>query len=358
MRRTYRLPNNLDIFCQSAHNAAFIYHEVFVDRVYQQHGISVADGDVIFDVGANIGMYLLLLNQLLSKATVLCFEPIPDIFETLLRNAARHNHLDLRLMKCGLSCATGSATFTYYPRSSANSTMYPEMSAENRRNYNQSVVNVLNGAGNVPLGRPLRALLTLVPPSAKRLIADLVRRHYLRGKKVDCPLRTISDVIDEHRLDCINLLKIDTESAEFDIVAGVRAEHWPRVRQVVMEVHSGEAQARNMADFLETAGFSVHCQQETADSASNWSLSARACRPRSPRATARRVALFGSDVGCRWLRHCAGRVRRARLFRTQSGSGPLTIHSALCAVSGGAVLRKEHWPSQWHVRVPVRGTPK
>ena len=211
MRPTYRLPNNLDICCQSRNNAAYMYHEVFVERVYQRHGVSVADGDVVFNVGANIGIYLLLLNQLLSKATVFCFEPIPDIFETLSANASRHNHLDLHLMNCGLSRGSGSATFTYYPHSSANSTMYPEMSAENRRNFNQSVVNVLNGAANVPLGQPLRTLLTFVPGPAKRLIADLVRRHYLRGKKIDCPLRTISNVVDEHHLDRIDLLKIDTE---------------------------------------------------------------------------------------------------------------------------------------------------
>ena len=42
-----------------------------------------------------------------------------------------------------------------------------------------------------------------------------------------------------------------------------------------MEIHNGEAQARNMGEFLESVGFSVHCQQETADSASNWSLYAR-----------------------------------------------------------------------------------
>ena len=217
--------------------------------------------NVIFDVGANIGIYLLLLNQLLARATVFCFEPIPDIFETLRANASSHNHLDLHLLNCGLSRVPGSATFTYYPRSAANSTMYPEMSAENRRNYNQSVLNILNGATSVPLGRPLRMLLAITPAAAKRRIADLVRRYYLRGKRVNCPLRTISEVVDEHHLDRIDLLKIDTEAAESDIVAGVRSEHWPLIRQVVMELHNGEPQAQTMGDFLESVGFSVRCQK-------------------------------------------------------------------------------------------------
>jgi len=150
MRSTYRLPNGLDIFCQSKNNAAYTYYEVFVERVYQRDGISLADGDVVFDVGANIGISMLLWNELLTKGTVFCFEPIPDIFETLRANAERHNHLDLHLMDCGLSSQSGTATFTYYPHSSANSTMYPEMSAEVHENFKQSIMNVLNGADNVP----------------------------------------------------------------------------------------------------------------------------------------------------------------------------------------------------------------
>jgi FkbM family methyltransferase len=249
---------------------------VFVEGVYQRHGITVADGDVVFDIGANIGMYMLLLNQLVANATVFCFEPIPDIFETLRRNSERHNQLQLHLMNCGLSREPGDATFTYYPNSAASSTMYPEMSAGERANFNQAVFDVLDGSANVTLNKPLRTILAFTPRPIKRLIADITRRCLLRGKLVNCPLRTISDVVDEHRLERIDLLKIDTESAEFDIVAGVRAEHWPRIRQAVMEVHNGEAQAKKMADFLAAHGFSIHSEPETADAAGNWSL--YACR--------------------------------------------------------------------------------
>ena len=153
--------------------------------------------------------------------------------------------------------------------------MYPAMSAENRRNFNQAVVNVLNGAANVPLRRPLRTLLTFTPGPVKRLIADLVRRYFLRGQQIHCPLQTISGIVNEHHLDRIDLLKIDAEAAEFDIVAGVRPEHWPRIRQAVMEIHNGDTESPKMEEFLKSVGFTVYRQQETADSAGNWSLYAR-----------------------------------------------------------------------------------
>jgi FkbM family methyltransferase len=275
MRPTCRLPNQLEVYCQSRSNAAYLFSEVFVDRIYQRHGISVADGDVIFDVGANIGMYLLLLNQLVTKATVFCFEPIPDIFETLRANAERHNHLDLRLMNCGLSREAGSAVFTYYPNSAGNSSMYPEMSAEDRKNYVQGVLRVLRGVDGARLAWPLRTLLAVTASPVKRLIAEIVARCFLRGQQVTCSLRTLSDVIDQYRPERIDLLKVDTESAEFDIIAGMREEHWPLVRQVVMEVHHGASQTEKMGKFLESRGFSVALEHDTPVATGNGSLYAR-----------------------------------------------------------------------------------
>jgi hypothetical protein len=136
-------------------------------------------------------------------------------------------------------------------------------------------MDILNGAGNVPLSWPLRALLAIAPNYIKRLVAKIIHGYNLRGQEVNCQLRTMSDVIDEYHIDRIDLLKIDTESAEFDIVAGVRKEHWPLVRQVVMEIHNGEMYARKMGDFLESVGFKLHYQQEAATSANNWSLYAK-----------------------------------------------------------------------------------
>ena len=50
------LPNGWHV-CHSSHaEAAFIYNEIFEERCYIQHGISVRDGGVCVDVGANIGV--------------------------------------------------------------------------------------------------------------------------------------------------------------------------------------------------------------------------------------------------------------------------------------------------------------
>ena len=61
---------------------------------------------------------------------------------------------------------------------------------------------------------------------------------YLESEIYGCELRTLSDVIDEHGVERIDLLKIDAEKSELDILLGLRDEHWPRVRQMVLEVHT------------------------------------------------------------------------------------------------------------------------
>ncbi len=48
---------------------------------------SIKKGDVIFDIGANIGYYSILFAKLCGKnGFVHCFEPVPETFEYLLKN--------------------------------------------------------------------------------------------------------------------------------------------------------------------------------------------------------------------------------------------------------------------------------
>ena len=68
-----------------------------------------------------------------------------------------------------------------------------------------------------------------------RLLAERYRTETFR-----CPLRTLSSVIDEHGLERIDLLKIDVEKSEAQVLRGIRPEHWDRIRQLVVEVHTRE----------------------------------------------------------------------------------------------------------------------
>lgn len=245
----------MDVHYSSKANLDILQRE-FDDDLYKKHGIEINDGDCIFDVGANIGFFVMYLNQHVSDASVFSFEPIPDTFELLNRNTSAHNSLQLQTCNYGLSDKTGTATFTHYPKSNVCSTMFPQGSPEYRSNTRQYVLNEIRKRGAI-----WRVLVDRTPKLVWWPITELVRRYYRAAVNVECELRTISDVIDEHAIDRIDYLKVDTEGAEMNVLKGIRSEHWPMVRQAVVEVHEGKPALKKVVDLLESTGFRTVVEQ-------------------------------------------------------------------------------------------------
>ena len=145
--KEHKLPNGLEVFYSSKANLEILQREIFDDNLYDKHGIELKDDDCIFDVGANIGFFVLYLNQRLKDASIYAFEPIPNTFELLERNTERHNQFPLKLYACGLSDQPGEATFTYYPKTNVASTMYPQDSPEYRKNSRRFVLEEIRERG-------------------------------------------------------------------------------------------------------------------------------------------------------------------------------------------------------------------
>ena len=75
MKKT-KLRDGTVIYCLRKPEAKMLDHHV---EGYLQHGIAINDGDVIFDVGANIGVFGIRALQYGPNVKSYCFEPIPDI---------------------------------------------------------------------------------------------------------------------------------------------------------------------------------------------------------------------------------------------------------------------------------------
>ena len=59
----YTLPNHLEIVHLNKYETEYVYKEIFVDKCYLKHGITINDGDTVIDIGANIGLFTLFVNQ-------------------------------------------------------------------------------------------------------------------------------------------------------------------------------------------------------------------------------------------------------------------------------------------------------
>lgn len=63
--------------------------EVFIDNVYQKF-FKVEEGDIVFDVGASAGPFTHFIKEQ-KPAKVYCFEPHPELYETLTKNVSDEN---------------------------------------------------------------------------------------------------------------------------------------------------------------------------------------------------------------------------------------------------------------------------
>lgn len=56
---TTRLPNGLAVRYVSKRDVAFLYQEIYQQRCYLRHGISLPRGGTVLDIGGNIGLFAL-----------------------------------------------------------------------------------------------------------------------------------------------------------------------------------------------------------------------------------------------------------------------------------------------------------
>lgn len=88
-----------------------IINDIDVERETITKFLSVLEhGDVVYDIGSNIGTYGILAHNELSKCTVVAFEPLPENVSRL-RDNIDANKAAVEIYQVALSNSTGSADF-------------------------------------------------------------------------------------------------------------------------------------------------------------------------------------------------------------------------------------------------------
>ena len=240
----YALPNGLRVAHRNRAETDYTFAEIFEDQSYLRHGVSLPEGAVVFDVGANIGLFSLLVSLSVPGSRVYAFEPIPDTFRALRANAALYGGAggDVRPFEVALSREAGEAEFSEFPHVSLVSGRYADGADERA-----AVRAFLRSSGDGgPTDDAVEALLD----------ARLERRP------VRVRMRTLSDVVRDEGVDRIDLLKVDVEKSEVDVLEGVEPEDWPKIRQVVAEVQDTGGALARVRELLEGHGFRVAVEQE------------------------------------------------------------------------------------------------
>jgi FkbM family methyltransferase len=151
-------------------------------REYLPHGIAVAPGDTVIDIGGNIGTFAVLAASLGAK--VIVAEPDPENL-ALLRENISLNGLDAAVLPVAISRERGQATLSCSEGGGAYHSIM--RSAASERTYRVDTIS-------------------------------------------------LADLFDQCEVERCDLLKIDCEGAEYAIF-----ESFPdfrRIRQLAMEYHS------------------------------------------------------------------------------------------------------------------------
>jgi amino acid adenylation domain-containing protein/FkbM family methyltransferase len=237
-QQLFQLPNHLQVFHFNRNETLWLYNEIFADRGYLKHGITLAEGDCVFDVGANIGLFTLFVHQRCPDVRVYAFEPVPPIFEKLQKNIDLYG-LQTHLLPFGLSNEPGIAEFTFYPHFSAMSGVYAD--AQEDEEIARATIHNQD---------------KLWDQYTDELLADR-----FKGETFTCQLRTLSKVMRENDIQCIDLLKIDVEKSELEVLNGILEEDWQKIKQMVIEVHDREGDLAQIKDILERRGYQLFIEQ-------------------------------------------------------------------------------------------------
>ena len=256
------LLNGMKIFCLQEEEVPILYEQI---QEYFKNGIELSEGDTVFDVGANIGLFTLWVYQKCNQnVSVYAFEPIPAIFEVLQHNSQRFDPKKLRVFPCGLWRQSTMMTFAYHPNATALSNAYPESANDERDQLKRTVLRNLKNAP--PFIRWLRWL----PPFLRSFILDRKLEKAFQIEQITCQLKTVSDIIRENNIQRIDLLKVDVEKSELEVLFGIEEQDWHKIKQVVIEVHDLDGRVDKIKALLEEHGLSkITVEQEPVFNGSN-----------------------------------------------------------------------------------------
>lgn len=235
-------------FHLNRYESDFLYKEIFEDKVYLKHGIELCEGNVVVDVGANIGLYALFINEFFPSTQLYLVEPSPTLCAIIAANV--QSFCDrTTVIQAGISDQERSAEFTFYPGYSILSGFKADVTKD---------AEFIRGGIRNQLAR-----LRLPQDKEEAFIKSLMQGKLDAPQKFEAKLTTLSSLIQDHGLSRIDILKIDAEGCELEALQGLAPEDWPKIRQMVMEVHDNDGrEIHAIMELLRKNRFRVLTDQE------------------------------------------------------------------------------------------------
>ncbi|WP_394821758.1 FkbM family methyltransferase [Pendulispora albinea] len=249
----FQLPNGLRVAHQNEAETLHFYDDIFEHRSYVKHGIRIPDGGCVLDVGGNIGLFTVFAHGEAKDVRIFTFEPAPPLVQIIRRNVQQHG-IRATVFDFGLSNRERSAPFTFYPHSAGMSSFHPD-DAEERRNLKAIMDNQRKG-GDAKAGE-------IGAHEAELLDVRFATVTF------DAKLRRLSDVLREHAIERVDLMKVDVQKSELEVIEGIEEADWPKFSQIVLEAHDENGRVGALTERFERHGFTVIAEQDALYAGTN-----------------------------------------------------------------------------------------
>lgn len=235
------LNSDISAFTYRKTELEFLYKEIFLTSTYLSN-ISIKDGDIIFDVGANIGVASMFFSKQAKNLRVYSFEPIEQLFEVLTMNLFIHSeNAEFKTFNYGVGDKNReNVPFTFFKNNTVMSSQYAN-NEEDKKLLSTYLENTNSHMDN-------QQLVNFIIDSQEETL---------------CRIRTLSSIIKDEKIKQIDLLKIDVEKAEWDVLMGIEEQDWSKIRQLIIEVHDSNGQLRTIKLLLEQKGYVIRIEQES-----------------------------------------------------------------------------------------------
>ena len=163
--------------------------------------------EVILDIGGNVGITSIYLASIFPNATIYTFEPLLENFKILQKNTEQYGNI--KVFNIGLGSKNGS--FKVFLSDDSENFGGASFYSEGEGNKTESYT--------------------------------------------ECKVRNINDVIQELNISAIDLIKIDTEGAEYDILSCLNDKILRSILWITGELHGNRD--FELLNYLNSMGFSI-----------------------------------------------------------------------------------------------------
>jgi FkbM family methyltransferase len=170
--------------------ARFLLKEIYTKKRYYRKGFKIRPNDTIVDIGANIGIFVLWAAPQAPKGRIVAVEPT-SVIKCLEDNLRLNKITNVTPLQAAVGREGKMLEFVEYP------------------GFN--IVNHQRG---------------MRPAWVTRMLINLIYKGYKKKKtRVTARCKSLRNIMDEFKLDTVDLLKIDCEGGEYEMFRSLSTDH-------------------------------------------------------------------------------------------------------------------------------------